>query len=180
MSHYRILVIIDLQKEFADVDNGLKDYHKAIQFVKENGNKGFYDKIISTGFRNGENPNFRRNLKWYGCENSDMDSFEYLPYIDKLIHSIIFKDGYSDKSGCVVSAIQDFNNINFEDAEIDIIGCDLDACIMAMCFQLWDAGINFKVLTDYCYTTAKDFSKETVIKIMKRNFGECIVEDSFS
>ena len=47
---------------------------------------------------------------------------------------------------------------------------------MAICFQLWDEGItNFKVLTEYCYTTSKDFTKEEVIKIMKRNFGKCIV-----
>lgn len=49
---------------------------------------------------------------------------------------------------------------------------------MAMCFQLWDAGItDFKVLTEFCYTTAKDFTKEEVVKIMKRNFGKCIVEE---
>lgn len=50
---------------------------------------------------------------------------------------------------------------------------------MAVCFQLWDAGItNFRVLTEYCYTTANNFSKEDVIKIMKRNFGKCIVEQN--
>lgn len=178
MSKYKTLLIVDLQKEFADVDNNSKDYHKAVQFVKKYGNKGFYDKIISTGFRNSENPNFKRNLKWHGCENSDINSLEYLPYIDKSIHSIIFKDGYSDRNDCIVSAINNYNDTIPEDADVDIIGCDLDACVMAICFQLWDAGINFKVLTEYCYTTATDFSKEDVIKIMKRNFGKCIIEES--
>lgn len=178
MSKYKILLIIDLQKEFADVDNNLQNYNKLIQFVKENGNKGSYDKIISTCFRNGENPNFRCNLNWCECDNTNIDSLEYVSYIEKLIHTIIFKDGYSDRSDRIISVIKELNNTIPEDADIDIIGCDIDACVMAICFQLWDAGItNFKVLTEFCYTTAKDFTKEEVVKIMKRNFGKCIVEE---
>lgn len=178
LSKYKILLIIDLQKEFADTDNNSQEYNKAMQFVKENGNKGSYDKIISTGFRNGVNPNFRHNLNWYDCEKSDIDSLEYLSYIDKSLHTIIFKDGYADRSDCVVSAIKNYNDTIPEDADIDIIGCDLDACVMAICFQLWDAGITeFKVLTELCYTTAKDFTKDDIIKIMKRNFGKCIIEE---
>lgn len=179
MNKYKILLIVDVQKEFADDDNNRHDYNKVIQFIKENGNLGSYDKIISTGFRNGENPNFRHNLRWYGCEKSNLQSLEYLDDIDNSLHTVIFKDGYSDRSDCVVSAIKNFNNTIPENAEIDIIGCDLDACVMAICFQLWDAGFSFKVLTEYCYITAKDFTKEDVIKIMKRNFGQCIIEDSW-
>ena len=177
MSKYKILLIIDLQKEFADIDNDLHNYNKVMKFIKENGNKGSYDKIISTYFHNGENSNFRHNLNWYDCDSTDIKSWEYLRYIDKSMHTIIFKDGYGDRSDHVVSDIKNFNNNITEDAEIDIIGCDLDACVMAICFQLWDAGItNFKVLTEFCYTTSKDFTKDEVIKIMKRNFGKCIVE----
>lgn len=176
MSKYKILLIVDLQKEFADTDNNSHNYTKIIDFVKENGNKGSYNKIISTCFRNGENPNFRRNLNWYECDKTNIDSLEYLSYIEKLEHTIIFKEGYSDRSDRIISAIKGLNNTIPEDVDIDIIGCDIDACVMAICFQLWDAGVtNFKVLTEYCYTTSKDFKKEEVIKIMKRNFGNCIV-----
>lgn len=178
MCKYRILLIIDLQKEFADIDNCSENYNKALQFIKENGNKGSYDKIISTIFHNGENPNFRYNLNWCGCEDSDTGSLEYLSQVDRLIHTIISKDGYSDRSNCIINAIKGSHDNILKDIKIDIIDCDLDACVMAICFQLWDAGItNFKVLTEYCYTTAKDFTKEEIIKIMKRNFGKCIVED---
>ena len=83
--------------------------NKLIQFVKENGNKGSYDKIISTCFRNDENPSFRYNLNWYECDNANIDSLEYLNDIDESIHSIILKDGYGDRSDCVVSTIQNFN-----------------------------------------------------------------------
>lgn len=178
MSKYKILLIVDLQKEFADINNNSHNYNKLIQFVKENGNKGSYDKIISTVFNNNKNPNFRHNLNWYECDNTDINSLEYLNYIDKSMHSVVFKSGYGDRNDCVLSAIRSFNNGIPENADIDIIGCDIDACVMAICFQLWDAGItNFKVLTEFCYTTAKNFAKEDVVKMMKRNFGKCIAED---
>lgn len=178
MSKHRILLIVDLQKEFADIDNNLYNYNKVMQFVKENGNKGSYDKIISTCFRNEENPNFRYNLNWYECEDSCQSSLEYIDYVDASINTVYVKQGYATEDSFLPRAINTFNESISEDAEIHIIGCDLDACIMAICFQLWDAGItNFKVLTEFCYTTAKDFTKEEVIKIMKRNFGKCIVED---
>ena len=177
MSNYRILLIVDLQKEFADIDNNSYNYNKVMQFVKENGNKGSYDKIISTCFRNGENPNFRDNLNWYDCEDSCASSLEYLDYVDSAINTVYIKQGYATKDNFLSREINIFNESIPEDAEVHIIGCDLDACIMAICFQLWDAGItNFKVLTEFCYTTATDFTKEEVVKIMKRNFGKCIVE----
>lgn len=177
MSSYRILLIVDLQKEFADFDNNFHNYNKVMEFVKENGNKGSYDKIISTYFHNGENPNFRCNLNWYECEDASPNSLEYLDYIDTSINTIYTKEGYASKNNFLPRAINMFNGGIPEDAEIHIVGCNLDACIMAICFQLWDAGItNFKVLTEFCYTTSKDFTKEEVIKIMKRNFGNCIVE----
>lgn len=177
MSSYRILLIVDLQKEFAGVDGNSDNYDKVMEFVKENGNKGYYDKIISTYFRNGENPNFRCNLNWYECGDTSLNSLEYLDYIDKSITTIYTKEGYATKDNYLPKEIKLFNEDIPKDAEIHIVGCDIDACIMAICFQLWDAGItNFKVLTEFCYTTAKDFSKEEVIKIMKRNFGNCIVE----
>lgn len=169
---YRILLIVDLQKEFADIENGSQNYNKVIEFIKENMNIGYYDKIISTVFRNDVNDNFRYNLNWYECKDSNEESLEYLKYIDKSLHTIIVKMGYGDISNSIINLI---NNKIPENAEIHIIGCDLDACVMAICFQLWDASItNFKVLTEYCYTTAKDFSKEDIIKLMRRNFGKCI------
>lgn len=58
---------------------------------------------------------------------------------------------------------------------VDIVGCDSDACVMTSAFRLWDESYNFKILTDYIYTTAKDFDNADVIKLLKRNFGECVV-----
>ena len=61
------------------------------------------------------------------------------------------------------------------DLRFDVIGCDADACILATAFSLWDRGDNFRILSNYIYTTATDFSKEDILKIMERNFGNCVV-----
>jgi hypothetical protein len=165
---HKILLVIDLQKEFSDSD----EYNKVLSFVKSNGNLGNYDKIISTVFVN-INSNYNTNLNWSDCKNANLDSLEYLDDIDSDIHSVVYKSGYGSTN--VVNTIRDYIRGTDKDVEIDIVGCDLDACIMAICFQLWDANIeNVKILTDYCFTSSKDFTKEDVLKLMKRNFGKYI------
>lgn len=57
----------------------------------------------------------------------------------------------------------------------DIIGCDADACVMATAFTLWDKKADFRILSDYIYTTSEESTKEDVMKIMRRNFGDCVI-----
>lgn len=62
-----------------------------------------------------------------------------------------------------------------KDDEVTVVGCDTDACVLALCFQLWDMGVNFEVLTDYVYTTSTNKAViDGSIEIMKRNFGDCV------
>ncbi len=168
----KILLIVDLQKEFADSLNNSNEYNKVVKYVKNNSNS--YDKIISTIFRC-NNLNYDINLDWSECTDTTVDSLEYYPTKNPC-HDILFKGGYGDRENRIVNIIREYNTCASKNAEIHIIGCDLDACIMAICFQLWDAEINFKVLTEYCFTTSTSFTKKDVIKLMKRNFGKCIVE----
>jgi len=116
---------------------------------------------------NGEtNSNYREKLKWEGCDSCTESDLEIVSTNNI---NIIFKNGYG---------IKNIDRFFKKDDEIDIIGCDVDACVMAVCFQLWDRDINFKILTDYIYTTASNFTKNDVLKILKRNFGTCVIEDS--
>lgn len=166
MSKY--LLVIDLQKQFKDKGG---EYERCLQFIKEHGHE--YDWVFATVFRQSpkENANYIQHLNWKGClpEQDEDDNIVSLVknWLEFKPPLAIRKCGYGHD--CL-------NQLFFDDDEIHIIGCDLDACVMAICFNLWDAGFtNFKVLTEYCYTTAKDFTKEDVIKIMRRNFGDCIV-----
>lgn len=166
MSKY--LFVVDLQKQFKDKGG---EYERCLRFIKEHGHK--YDSIFATMFQQNpkENTNYIQHLKWEGClpEQGKDDSLASLAenWLDFDPPIATKKCGYG---------YEHLDKLFSRDDEIHIIGCDIDACIMAICFNLWDEGFtNFKVLTDYCYTTAEDFTKEDVIKIMRRNFGDCIV-----
>ena len=159
----KVLLVVDLQPEFLT-----EDAEKCLQYIEDKGDS--YDRIIATYFRRDDNKNYNfiqhmdhRALKF---KKSKINS---LVCNKELVISIV-KNGYSFNEG-----VDDLNKLLRPTDVIDVIGCDLDACVMAICFTLWDQNREFRVLTDYCYTTAKSFTKEDVIKIMKRNFGDCIV-----
>lgn len=170
----RYLLIVDLQKQFADNENGYSNYNRCLEYIKEHSSD--YDGIVATYFRQNEkNPNYKLHLKWNGCrESSEKDLEFYDP--DTWEGTIFAKNGYGDNSEEAYLTRSCFG-IN---DQIDIIGCDADACVMAICFQLWDAGFTgIHILTDYIYTTADcceyGIDKETWIQLMRRNFGDCVI-----
>lgn len=153
----KILLVIDVQKEFYKENK----QEKIINFINKNNEK--FDKVIATFFVNYKDSNFNKVLNFKECFNSDFDSieFKYDYCIPKYTYSLDITELIS-------------RGITEEDT-IYIIGCDSDACIMATCFTLFDKGYNFKVISNYIYTSSKDFSDEDVFKILKRNFGRFII-----
>ena len=167
------LLIIDLQKQFADKNNGNRCYNKCLDYIKEH--KSEYSNIVATLFKqDDDNTNFQNHLNWDGCKNASCDDLEF--YNDDIADIVIItKNGYGDASEEQFLTHSCFKS----DEQIDIIGCDADACVMAICFQLWDAGFkNIRILTDYIYTTADELygiTRETWINMMRRNFGNCVI-----
>lgn len=159
----KVLLVVDLQSEFLN-----EDIENCLEYINEHGDS--YDKIIATTFRRDDNVNYNF------VQHMDHKALKFKKAkIDTLLCRkedviSIVKNGYSFNENP-----HDLNELLAPTDIIDIIGCDLDACVMAICFTLWDQNREFRVLTDYCYTTAKSFTKDDVIKIMKRNFGDCIV-----
>ncbi len=171
------LVVIDLQKSF---NRPAYKYQHCLDYIRTH--QQDYSKIFATVFkqRTDVNPNYRDNLNWHGCMNIDQqEELEYVKDIALEKLDIVCKHGY----GCetLISNLRDMiqcDNLS-KDVRIDIIGCDLDACVFAICFQLWDAGFtNWRLLTDYCYESGSFSSKcdrSQLIAMMKNNFGKCIV-----
>lgn len=153
----KILLVVDIQKQFKD-NNG--NYEKIIDYI--NNSSSEYDRVIATYFKSKDTNNFfDMKLGWHECKNTSSQDIEFsVPNI-----SIYEKPTY---------AFKEIDFIDFEDAEVYIIGCDSDACVLATCFYFWDKKIDFKVLTEYIYTNSKLFSNEDVISLMRRNFGKCI------
>lgn len=147
----KVLFIVDLQKQFKD---SFGEYEKCLEYISAN--RDSYDKIIATLFtQKNPNPNYIRKLGWEGCSDVDESDFEF----DLNDVTVITKNGYG-------LPYYDFD----PNDEYFVMGCDADACVMAICFNLWDKGIDFTVLSDYVYTTGK-ISKNEILKMYKRNFG---------
>ncbi len=160
----KILLVIDLQKQFRDSEGC---YEKCLQYIRKN-QENYY--IIGTLFQNSQNSMYTKHLCWDGCINTGVQDIEY-PF-----HKMIVKDGYSADYEELMTAAKDTAGPDEKDPQLsfDIIGCDADACVMATAFTLWDKKADFRILSDHIYTTSEEFTKEDVLKIMRRNFGDCV------
>jgi hypothetical protein len=157
----RILLIIDLQEQFHDKEG---DFERIRDWCENHRDE--YDIILPTFFKNNTyfNPKFVQNLHWDGCSSASA--------ADLAVTSKGIKQGYAEKKHGYAS--KDIFKIATRKDEIDVVGCDSDACVMATAFGLWDKGYNFRVLSKYVYTTG-EVDNDTVIKVMRRNFGDCVV-----
>lgn len=146
----KILLVVDLQPSFKKEP----EYDSAIDFIRTHGSE--YDTIIATRFINHVDSFFVSKLHYNECLTRD--HLDFSP--DKLIG----KFGYGLDLGRHYKL--------FNDAEVDIIGCDTDACVLSTCFQLWDHQIPFHILSPYVYSTGTKTVHNGAIAIMKRNFGK--------
>lgn len=55
-----------------------------------------------------------------------------------------------------------------------VMGFDTDACVLATCFNLFEAGINFQVDTRGCASADPDLH-DAAVSIMQRNFGNVAI-----
>lgn len=155
------LLVMDLQRQFKE---GNEDkYNKCLGYVKDN--MANYDNVVATLFRqNDKNKNFEECLDCTSCKETSIQDLEY--YKEDFSGNIIVKNGYG------IDGIDDF--LSKED-EIDIVGCCSEAGVLAVCFQLWDLGIKFRVLSEYIFTSSKNNKIfDSILKILKSNFGDCI------
>lgn len=158
----KVLLAIDLQQQFKDGEGKAEE---VVRYIEENA--GNYDYIVLTCFSQdiygSRNELYLNKLHWDGCMSCSID--DLLPNTDKRI--VLIKNSY----GLTLKGV-----LNSDSITVDVVGCDADACILATCFRLWDNGYDFNILTKYIYSTAKDIDINTVFAIMKRNFGDCVIE----
>jgi nicotinamidase-related amidase len=157
----KTLIIIDLQKEFAD-DGPKSEYVRLVDFINKESH--LFDKVIATYFKNTDDSFYDRYLDWHTCKDSSESSMEFFIDETSIEYHILKKTTY----GAQVTKYLD------ECDEIYVMGCDSDACVMATCFKLWDEGYKFTVCSDLIYTTSRIFINDDVIQMLKRNFGEFV------
>ena len=130
----KILLVVDLQAEFADSDG---EYERILNFVKNAIANKTYDKVIATKCLNSENSNFVRYSNW-GKMIDGAAELEFTP--DTVIEKISY--GLTDYSILPV------------DAHIDVVGYNTGACVLKIALDLFDRNYNFTVLSSYCYSSS--------------------------
>jgi len=149
-----LLLVVDLQPAFK-----LEPYYsKLLDYIDEHRHE--YDIVAATLFQNTEDSQFVRLCNYR--ETMDLESLDFKPdmVISKSTYGIGEKwCGYFDKLL----------------ANITVIGCDTDACVLSTCYDLFNNNNRFRVLTDYCYSTGGEACHKIGVSIMERNFGKAVV-----
>lgn len=163
------LLVVDLQKQFKDSNDKNRCYSKCLNYVKEHCEE--YSSIVATLFNQNESTfNGQADFNRDEHKNVSASDLEFYDHIENI--TVITKNGYGIPTEL-------YHSFFIKDDQIDIIGCDADTSIMAICFQLWDAGFrNIRILTDYIYTTADylyGVTRKTWINALRRAFGDCVI-----
>lgn len=160
----KILLVVDLQEAFRKEPA----YSICQDFIKEH--RKDYIRIIKTVFYNPKEKGNRNYKRFLGYTDECMTTDEIsTATLDK---DTIIKYGTYGIRG----DISDMGSGIYLPTKVsyDVIGCELDACIMAIAFQLFDGGLDFHILTDYCYTANNEL-RDAAILLMRRNFGKAVI-----
>lgn len=154
----KTLLIIDMQIGFMNKYNQhLVDGINKLIYKKE------YDNLIYTKFTNKKASPFVRFLNWNDVKTRDKTAFS----VAYLKGSLIF-----DKSsyGLTNEQIQILKDKKIE--QVYLCGTDIDACVLAIAYQLFDNNIRPIFLMEYCGSGSgnKKLNKE-LKPLLERNFG---------
>lgn len=154
----KVLLVVDLQKEFRD---NCGNYERILNYVKGNiANRSKYDLVIALKCSNSEKSSFIKYNVWEECLNS-VEDLEFKPDV------ILSKTSYG---------LVRYNVLSKENT-YDIIGFDTDACVMKVALDLFDRRYDFRVLTKYCYSSSGREWHEIGIRTMKRLMKDAIIVD---
>ena len=157
------ILIVDMQRGF------IKDINKHLidginKYLAEND----FSNIIFTKCVNNNNSPFMSILNWSGVTTAIEQ--EIVVNIPQNSH-IMTKSGY----GITNNDIAFLKGLGIK--EIEICGTDIDACVLAISFNLFDNGIKPKIISSLCASSSKNTAiYKNTLDIMKRQFGDdCII-----
>lgn len=153
-------MVVDMQKGFMNENNNFL-IDKINEYLKNNN----FDYIFYTKFNNNNASLFSKLLNWNEMISSEAQELA----VDFHSKAIIFeKDGY----GLTKNQIDTLKKMNI--AEIEICGTDIDACVLSIMFNLFDAGIKPILLKDLTGSSTKDMMPPA-LKIIKNQFGKSCI-----
>ncbi len=157
------IIIVDMQKGFI-CDNNREIISKINTYLKNNE----FDNIFFTKCTNNSSSPYTNILNWHGMTNpNDQEIIIEIPNKAQ----VITKNCY----GISQYDIEIFKKLNI--SQIEICGTDIDACCLAIGFNLFDNNIKPIFLKDLCSTSSKNSNiKDFAFAIIERQFGkDCIM-----
>lgn len=157
-------VIVDMQDEFVSyVPKNVAD--DVISKIIGVSGHALFDVIIATRFVNMPESLYVSELGYSGCMEEDestrlVDGIANIPNIH-----IIDKHGYGS-----TELIQSLIDKNVKTAYV--CGMDTDACVLEICYGLFDADIRPVVLSDCVTSSGGEEYNNMALSILRRNIGE--------
>ena len=155
----KCLMVVDMQRCF------IRDTNKyLIDEVNRLIHSGLFDKIIYTQFIGDNNSGFVKISNWHGGQTKE----EIEIVVDIIPNSIVLK-----QQATYGLPPKDFVTLREEGIEeVYICGTDIDACVYAICLNLYDNCFKPIIVTDACDTSSSNLTiKQNTLEIMRRNFG---------
>lgn len=147
------LLVVDLQTEFAKGFEGKAVYERCLDFIQRA--HPMYT-IVAPIYINKTNPNMHRLVSW-----NEMKDIKPLEFHADYIYA---HSGYS---------IKEYPAFNHGD-HVDVIGFDTDACVLSACFDLFNLGVDFRILVNGCWSSGGRGMHNAALKIMDRQFGRAV------
>ena len=154
MTNKKTLIIVDMQKGFITKNNKflVKNIENLIKSVK-------FDKIITTKFINKKDSQYVKFLNYSRLMEKDETDFAIKPPKNSIE---VIKTSYG---------LPDISLV--ENDEVYICGTDYDSCVLSICFQLFDYGIQPKIIKNCVGShSLNPIPFEDFEKMCRKNFGE--------
>lgn len=152
----KILLAVDVQQEFNNDD---KEYNKIVDYIKHAKENG-YDAVYATVCGNTPDGSFVRYSNWTDC----LDGVKPLDFTPDRSY---FKTVYGLKES-------DYLDMG-KDNEYTVIGYNTGACVLKVCLDLFDLEYNFRVLTDYCYSSEGPIEHYHGVAVMHALFENAVL-----
>lgn len=153
-----LLIIIDLQNEF--INENTKWIIGEIDKLRLSAQ---YDSVIFTRFINGvDNPTYK--IGWRGCMDKKSRELCIKPRAEDRVFD---KTTYSAHNKDLANYLEE-NHVE----KMFLCGLDIDCCVLATAFDLFDAGYDVFILKDYVGCMQGNQLKTAALEILARNIGE--------
>lgn len=150
----RVLYVIDLQREFVKDVKGKFVYDACLKYIEDC--RYLYDKVVAAVYKNTYNVNMVRYVGWEEMQQNVSD-IEFRP------DEAYFHSGY---------VIQQKPFDRFD--KVDVLGFDTDACVLNACFELFNANVQFRILSEFCWSSGGEQMHKAGLLVMKRQFGKAL------